>query len=282
MTDDVWSRPRIPTGQSVAAALRLAKELNPDASLLCEGDGETTELLVRKRGELARYVVYESGAREQVETHRPTATFRIGRWLIRAGFLCVPLIIGAGFAFKPENADLWMGGPFAVAFALVFAGALLSRTWAEIDEPADALCAPIPHDFAGWQPRTVAQLAAVKKLYDEGDSVVRVRSLHDGGIEVETFQKRERRRDVLDARGQLVGHESSVVPARIHWLPRLLGLGILFPVLAIFVFEGTRNLLVAVAVYVVFIVIGAWIDSRKHVERAGEDWFSVQMEAPSD
>jgi len=282
MADNAWSRPRIPTGQSVSAALRLARELEPDASLLCEGEVGTTELLVRKNGELCRYVAYESGATEKAATHDAPGRFRIGRRLVYSGLLSLPLIVAAGFAFRPENGDVWMGAPFAVAFVLVLVGALLSSHSAEINEPAGRVCAHIPYDFGGWQPRTVAQLAAVEKLYDDGDAAVYVRSLHDGSIEVETFHRRERRRHVLDAFGTVVERDTSIVAAGVHWLPRVLGLGIVIPFATIWVFDGVPHFFAGLGVYMILVLLAAKIDSRKHVKRQGEEWFALRMEAPSD
>src|SRR5215210_9434184 len=100
MADDVWGRARVPTGQSVAAALRLGKELRPDESLLCERDDGATELLVLNSGEFRRYIAYESGATEQAEVRERTPSARLARRVIGVSLLCIPLVIVAGFVFK--------------------------------------------------------------------------------------------------------------------------------------------------------------------------------------
>ena len=110
---------------------------------------------------------------------------------------------------------------------------------------------------------------------------MRVRSLHDGAIEVETFHKRERRRHVLDPFGEVIRRDSFVVSARVYWLPRVLGCGFVIPIVAVFVFGGLY-FFVGLALYLPLAVAAARLDARKHRKRSGEDWFSVRMEAPSD
>jgi hypothetical protein len=282
MAGDVWGRPRIPTGESVAAALRLAEELRPDASLLCEGAGESTELLVRKNGEVRRYVAYASGATEQVETREPSRRYRVGRRLTYAGLMGFPLILAAGFVFRPEASTLLIGTPFLLAWAMVMGGALLSQQWAEIDAPDDVVSAPIPYDLGGWEPRTVAQLAAVEKLSQACDANMRVRHVDNGGVEVETFYKRERRRDVLDAFGVVIEHDVTAVTGGAYWVPRVAALGFVIPFGALLLFDEVRSFFLGMAVYMFLLLVAARIDSRKLVVQPGEEWFEIRVEAPSD
>lgn len=282
MAGDVWGRERIPTGESVAAALSLAKTLKPDACLLCDGADESTELLVRKDGAFQRFVAYASGATEHVETHAPSRRYRAGRKLTCAGLAGIPLILVAGFIFRPEHSTLWIGGPLFLAFGLVLCGALVIHDWDELVAPG-VVSARIPYRLGGWEPRTVAQLAAVEELCDAGDEgSVRVRNVADGGVEVETFRKRQRHRHLLDARGAVVEHSESPLPARIYWARRFAAAASI-AVFVVFVVAEDRRL--ALGSLVGFVVVGLvlWrMDSRKHVARPGEEWFEVQVEAPSD
>jgi hypothetical protein len=208
MADDVWARPRIPTGESVAATLRLAKELKPDACVLYDGDDGATELIVRRGGKVSRHVLYASGATEQTEVREPLPRYRLSRKLIYAGLICLPLIVGAGFVFKPENSDLWIGGPFMIAMALIGAAGLVQQHH-DLDAlaPVGAAVARIPHDLGGWEPKTAAQLRAVCDLCKAGDGNAYVLERSDGGVEVETIHKHERHRHLLDVRGVVVEHD---------------------------------------------------------------------------
>jgi hypothetical protein len=284
MADDVWSRPRIPTGESVAAALHLAKELKPDEGLLCEGDDGATELLVRKGGELLRYVAHESGATEQIEVREPTPRYRLARRLIYAGLLCIPLIVAAGFLFKPENSTLWIGGPIMLALGLIL-GSTFMQKHPDLSRlvPNGAACARIPYDLGGWKPRSAGQLAAVEQLYEEGDDApVRVRADADGGIEVETFCKRERRLHMLDAHGAVLEQERTRLRGKVYWARRVAGAAFVIPLLALVLFDGPRVFIGGMAVYLLICLVAWRIDLRKHTARPGENWFEVRTEPPSD
>jgi hypothetical protein len=281
MADDVWSRPRIPTGQSVAAALRLAKELDPDASLLCEGRDGSTELLVRQSGYVDRYIAYSSGATEHVERRGRTRKDRVGTKLMRGGFAAIPVILAAGFGFQPQNAAVWIGVPSVLAWVLVVGGGLLRARFDPIDVPDDAVSARIPHDLDGWQPTTVAQLAAVERLSDESDAGVRVQNVADG-VAVVTYRKRQRRRHVLDAYGAIVEQDTSIVAGRIYWTVKLAALCIVIPFAAIFFFDSVRYFFLGFGLYSLIIVLAWRVDARKHPGRAGEEWFAISVEPPSD
>jgi hypothetical protein len=280
MADDVWGRPRIPTGESVAAALRLAKELKPDASLLCEGADGTTELLVRKDGCVERYVAYRSGATQQLERRERSPRYRSGKRLIYIGLASIPLLLAAGAVFSPQYSALWML-PFLLGVGLVIGGALLCRQWAEIDAPDGVVSARIPYDLGGWEPLTVAQLAAVEELSESSNEHARVRSLADGRVEVETFRKRERRLHVLDAHGNIVDEDTAVVAGGIYWTPKLAALALIIPFGARWMFDGARYFLIGLAGYVLILVLASRVDARKHVALPGEEWFEIQLEAPS-
>ena len=282
MAGEIWGRDRFPTGESVAAALSLAKELKPDACLLCDAADESTELLVRKGGAFQRYVAYASGATEQVETRAPSRRYRAGRKLTRAGLAGIPVIVAAGFIFRPENSTPWMGGPLFIAFGLVLCGALISQDWGELAAPG-MVSARIPYRLGGWEPRTVAQLAAVEDLCDAGDEAsVRVRNVADGGVVVETFRKRERHRHLLDARGAVVEHSASPLPAKIYWARRFAGTSAI-AVFVVFVLAEDRRFAIGSVAALVLVGLVVWrMESRKHTARPGEDWFKVQVEAPSD
>jgi hypothetical protein len=92
----------------------------------------------------------------------PLPRYRLSRKLIYAGLICLPLIVGAGFVFKPENSTLWIGGPFAIVMALLVAAWLVQKHH-DLDAlvPAGAAAARIPYDLGGWEPKTAAQLRAV-------------------------------------------------------------------------------------------------------------------------
>ena len=281
MAGDVWGRERIPTGESVAAALRLAKTLKPDACLLCDADG-STELIVRKDGRLQRYVAYASGATELVETREASQTYRMGRKLTYAGLACIPLVVAAGFIFRPENSTLWMGAPLFLAFGLILCGALVSHDRGELAGPG-VLSARIPHRLGGWEPRTVGQLAAVEELFDAGDDgSVHVRNVADGGVEVETFRKRERHRHLLDARGAVVEHSTSTLPASSYLARRFAAAASIAVFVVLVLVEDRRFTLGSLAVLVLVGLVLWRVESRKHVVRRGEDWFEVRVEAPSD
>jgi hypothetical protein len=283
MAEDVWRRPRIPTGESVAAALSLAKTLKPDASLLCEGADGTTELLVRKDGYVERYVAYDSGATQRLERRDRSRRYRVGKRLLCAGLAAIPAILAAGVAFKPDNSSLWMGVPLLLAWGLVMCGGLVADRFSQIDVPDGVVCARIPHALGGWAPRTVAQLAAVEQLSRAGDAneSARVRNLADGGVEVETFRKRERRRHVLDAFGAVLEKETSLVPGGSYWATKLAAALFVLPVLALVLLDGLRFFVGAVAVYVLALFVAARIDRRKRLAPFGAEWFKVQVEAPS-
>jgi hypothetical protein len=283
MADDVWGRPRIPTGDSVAAALRLAKELKPDESLLCDRDDGATELLVRQDGDFLRYVAYESGAREQVEARGPLDRLRIVRRVIHGALLCIPLILAAGFFFKPDDSNLWIGGPFALVFGLVFVAALLQKHHdLEALAPTGAPSARIPYKLGGWRPRTVAQLAAVEDLCKAAGENARVRNIADGAVEVLTYRRRQRRRHVLDAFGSIVEHDVSAVSGGVYWTVKLAALSFVIPFAALLVFDGPRSFFIGLAFYMLLLVIASRVDARKHLARPGEEWFEIQLEAPSD
>jgi hypothetical protein len=284
MASDVWGRARIPTGQSVAAALRLAKELRPDESRLCERENGATELLVLKSGEFRRYIAYEPGATEQAEVRERTPSARLARRVGGISLLCIPLVVVAGFVFKPQNSTLWIGGPLMVAFGLVILSAVLQK-----HHELEALVTPgfvsarIPYDLGGWEPRSIAQLAAVEELSKAGDSGTRVRRLSDGGVEVETFHKRQRHRNVLDARGAVLERDVSVVSGAVYWPVKLVGIAVVIPFAALWVFDdGARSFFVALAAYFLLLLVASRIDARKHLSRSGEEWFQLAMEPPSD
>jgi hypothetical protein len=282
MADDVWGRPRIPTGESVAAALRLAKELKPDASLLCEGADGTTELLVRKDGYVERYNAYDSGATERLERRARSRRYRAGNKLMHAGFAAIPAILVAGFAFKPENSSLWMGVPLFLAWGLAIGGGLLRGQLDAIEAPDGAVSAQIPYDIDGWDPRTVAQLAAIEQLSKDSDSGARVRNIADGGVEVETFRKRERRLHVLDAHGTIVEQRASLVGGGIYWTEKFAAVALIIPFAAMWLFDGARFFFAGLAVSMIIGVLAWRVDRRKHLVRVGEKWFDIQIEPPSD
>jgi hypothetical protein len=236
MADDVWGRPRIPTGDSVAAALRLAREVKPDESLLAERVNGATELLVTKRGELRRYLVHESGATEQVETRAPMRRF--------------------GFLRKGHELE-----PFV---------------------PAGAASARIPYKLDGWRPRTVAQLSAVEERCTTADENVRVREMADGAVELVTYKKRQRRREVLDAFGASVEQDVSEVSGGVYWTVKLGAFSLFIPFAALIAFHGMRYFIAGLVVYLIICLLGARVDARKHRVRPGEEWFEIQLEPPSD
>jgi hypothetical protein len=282
MADEVWGRARIPTGESVAAALRLARELRPDDCLLCDREDRATELLVRKDGDFRRYVAYESGATQQVEARPPTARFRGGRRLAYAGLLCVPLIIALGFVFKPENSTLWIGGPFAVAMGLVLCGAIVQKHH-DLDAlvPGGAAPARIPYDLDGWASRTAAQLGAVGQLAKAGEGHAYVLDLPDGAVDVETIRKRNRHRQVIDARGAVVEEQVTALPGGVYWAERIAALAFVIPLLALLLVDGFRYFVAGIVVCLLIGAVASRFERRKHQPRAGEEWFRVELEAPS-
>jgi hypothetical protein len=283
MADDVWARPRIPTGESVAATLRLAKELKPDACVLYDGDDGATELIVRRGGKVSRHVLYASGATEQTEVREPLPRYRLSRKLIYAGLICLPLIVGAGFVFKPENSDLWIGGPFMIAMALFVAAGLVQQHH-DLDAlaPVGAAVARIPHDLGGWEPKTAAQLRAVCDLCKAGDGNAYVLERSDGGVEVETIHKHERHRHLLDVRGVVVEHDVAAWSRGAAWASRVRALAWLIPLLALLYFERWLYFLIGVGVCFLIGAAASRFTPRTPRSLPGESWFTVQMEAPSD
>jgi hypothetical protein len=108
-----------------------------------------------------------------------------------------------------------------------------------------------------------------------------VRNLADGGVEVETFHKRERRRHVLDARGTVVEREVSAVSGGVYWTSKLAGLCFVIPFAAMWLFDGARFFFMGLAVYMVILVLAARVGARKHLVMPGEEWFEFRLEAPS-
>jgi hypothetical protein len=236
MAEDVWGRPRIPTGESVAAALRLAKEVKPEECVLADRADGATELLVNKGGELRRYLLHESGAAEQVEARAALRRFRLLR--------------------KGHDLD-----------ALV---------------PPGAASARIPYRLGGWTPRTVAQLSAVAELCKLSEENVRVLEAADGAVEVVTYKKRERRREVLDAFGTSVEQDVSAVSGGVYWSVKLGALSFFIPFVAMVAFHGMRYFLAGLVFYALSCFLASRVDARKHLVRPGEEWFEVQLEPPSD
>jgi hypothetical protein len=283
MADDVWARPRIPTGQSVAAALRLAKELKPDACVLYDRDDGATELIVRRDGKVSRHVLYASGATEQAEVHEPLPRYRLSRKLIYAGLTCLPLIVAAGFVFKPENSTLWIGGPFTIAMALFVAAGLVQKHH-DLDAlaPAGAAAARMPHDLSGWEPKTAAQLRAVCDLCKAGDGYAYVLERSDGGVDVETIHKHERHRHLLDLRGIVLEQDVTAWSRGAVWASRGTALAWLIPLFALLYFDRWLYFLVGMGVCFLTGAAASRFTPRKPRSVPGEHWFTVQMEAPSD
>jgi hypothetical protein len=283
MADDVWARPRIPTGESVAATLRLAKELKPDACVLYDGDDGATELIVRRGGKVSRHVLYASGATEQAEVREPLPRYRLSRKLIYAGLICLPLIVGAGFVFKPENSTLWIGGPFAIVMALFVAAGLVQQHH-DLDAlaPVGAAAARIPYDLGGWEPKTAAQLRAVCDLCKAGDGCAYLLEPSDGGVEVETIHKHERHRHLLDVRGVVLEHDVTAWSRGAIWTSRVAALAWVIPFFALLYFDRWLYFLVGVGVCFLIGAVASRFTPRKPRSVPGEHWFTMQMEAPSD
>jgi hypothetical protein len=283
MADDVWARPRIPTGESVAAALRLAKKLKPDACVLYDGDDGATELIVHQGGRVFRHVLYASGATEQTEVHEPLPRYRLSRKLIYAGLICLPLIVGAGFVFKPENSTLWIGGPLAIVIALFWAAALVQKHH-DLDAlvPAGAAAAPIPYDLGGWEPKTAAQLRAVCDLCKAGDGYAYLLERSRGGVEVETIHKLERHRHLLDLRGIVIEKDVAAWSRGAVWTSRVAALAWVIPLFALLYFDRWLYFLVGVGVCFLIGAAASRFKPRRRRSLPGERRFTVQMEAPSD
>jgi hypothetical protein len=283
MADDVWARPRIPTGESVAATLRLAKELKPDACVLYDGDDGATELIVRRGGKVSRHVLYASGATEQTEVREPLPRYRLSRKLIYAGLICLPLIVGAGFVFKPENSTLWIGGPSAIVMALFVAAGLVQKHH-DLDAlvPAGAAAARIPYDLGGWEPKTAAQLRAVCDLCNAGDGYAYLLERSHGGVDVETIHKHERHRYLLDLRGIVLEQDVTAWSRGAVWTSRVAALAWVIPLFALLYFDRWLYFLVGVGVCFLIGAVASRFTPRKPRSVPGEHWFTVQMEAPSD
>jgi hypothetical protein len=283
MADDVWARPRIATGASVAAALRLAKKLKPDACVLYDGDDGATELIVRQGGRVVRHVLYASGATEQAEVHEPLPRYRLSRKLIYAGLICLPLIVAAGFLFKPENSTLWIGGPFAIVMALFLAAGLVQKHHdLNALAPVGVAATPIPYDFGGWEPKTAAQLRAVCDLCKAGDGYAYLLERSHGGVEVETIHKHERHRHLLDIRGIVLEQDVAAWSNGAVWASRVAALAWVIPLFALLYFDRWLYFLVGVGVCFLIGAVASRFKPHRRRLLPGERRFTVQMEAPSD
>jgi len=203
--------------------------------------------------------------------------------MVYCGLLGMPLVIGAAFLFKPEHSDLLIGVPFMLAIGLAW-GSILVQKRPDLDAlvPGGVASARIPHDLGGWQPRTVAQLAAVWKLCKTGEGDGYVLEAAEGSVEVETVRKRERHKHTLDAHGTVVGQEVAELSGGVIWAPRVAGLAFLVPLLALLLLDGFRYFVAGIGVCAVIGAVSLAFERRKHQERPGERWFKVRLEAPSD
>jgi hypothetical protein len=206
-----------PTHEAAEASVRLAPKYDYEHFLRRDRSDGTIEIVVLEKGFLSHYLVHASGVTELLQTLDAPARHTWGRRICFVGLGVVPLILLAGFLFKPENSVAWIGIPYAVAMAIVLVGSLIHRdhdlhAYVRNRSASEEEWSRLPYRLGGWPVRTTAQLEAVRKLSDDGEGEAYVREQPDGRTEVVTVRGRDRYRHLVDLAGVIVEEAVEPIP----------------------------------------------------------------------